>query len=93
MYNQYQNQSNVRMNEPPEILTNKDLLYLEDALSWQLLASKKANHFAMESDNPQVKQQLQHLANVHQQHYQRLLQHLQPQSQQQNVNRYNQYNN
>ena len=39
MYNQYQ--SGYRMNEPPEIITNKDLLYLQDALSWELLASKK----------------------------------------------------
>ena len=29
------------MNEPPQVITTKDLLYLEDALSWELLASKR----------------------------------------------------
>lgn len=89
MYNQYQRGS--RMSEPPEIITNKDLLYLQDALSWELLASKKAHHFASESQDPQIKQQLEHLAEVHQRHYQMLLRHLQPQTQQQNINQYNQY--
>ena len=57
----------------------------------ELLASKKAHHFASESQDPQIKQQLEHLAEVHQRHYQMLLRHLQPQTQQQNINQYNQY--
>ena len=57
MYNQYQ--SGYRMNEPPEIITNKDLLYLQDALSWELLASKKAHHYATECQDPQIRQQLE----------------------------------
>ena len=32
------------MQQPPEIVTTKDLSYIEDALSWELLAAKK---FAM----------------------------------------------
>jgi|GEM_PF-316019 len=93
MYNQYDYQKGARMSEPPEIITNKDLLYLQDAMSWELLASKKAYHYAQESNDPQVKQHLQHLADVHQQHYQTLLRHLQPQQQQQNISQYNQYTN
>lgn len=95
MYSQFQtqNQKNQHFDEPPEIVTNKDLLYLEDALSWELLASKKAHHFAAESNDSQIKQQLEHLADVHRQHYQTLLNHLQPQNQQQNINQYNQTQN
>ena len=91
MYHQYETQRGTRMSEPPQIITTKDLLYLQDALSWELLASKKAHHFAAESQDPQVRQQLEHLASVHQQHYQTLLKHLQAHSQQ-SVNQYNQTN-
>lgn len=93
MINQYQNQTAQRLSEPPEIITNKDLLYLQDALSWELLASKKAHHYAMECENAQLAQQLEHVANVHQQHYQILLEHLHPQVQQQNLSEYNQVHN
>jgi len=80
------------MNEPPQVITNKDLLYLQDALSWELLASKKAYHFATECQDPQIRQQLEHLAGVHQQHYQTLLKHLQTHSQPQFTNQYQQFN-
>lgn len=88
---QYQTQQTLR--EPPEIITNKDLLYLQDALSWELLASKKAFHYASECQNPQIKVKLEQLVQVHQQHYQLLLEHLHPQSQQQNIVSYNQIRN
>lgn len=91
MINQYQ--TTQRLNEPPEIITNKDLLYLQDALSWELLASKKAHHYAMECENNELRQQLEHVANVHQQHYQQLLEHLHPQVQQQNISEYSQVYN
>ncbi len=94
MFNQYQyQQKQQHYSEPPEIITNKDLLYLQDALSWELLASKKAHHYSMESENHQIKQHLEYLANVHQRHYQTLLEHLQPNRQQQNINQYSQYRN
>ncbi len=92
MFNQYQYQENQhRLNEPPEIITNKDLLYLQDALSWELLASKKAYHYSLESENQQIKQHLAYLANIHQQNYQTLLEHLHPKRQQQNINQYSQF--
>ena len=71
---------------------NKDLLYLEDALSWELLA-KKAYHLCWSQD-PIIRQHLEHLASVHQQHYQTLLKHLQTHSQQQSTQyQNNQYRN
>ncbi len=94
MFNQYQyQQKQQQFSEPPEIITNKDLLYLQDALSWELIASKKAYHYSMESENHQIKQHLEYLANVHQRHYQTLLEHLQPNRQQQNINQYSQFSN
>ncbi|MGB4615993.1 MAG: hypothetical protein WBI59_08185 [Limnochordia bacterium] len=92
MYHQYENQKGNHMNEPPQVITTKDLLYLEDALSWELLASKKAYHFAAESQDPQIRQHLEHLASIHQRHYQILVNHLHSNTQQQNMNQY-QYTN
>ena len=91
---QYEAQRGMRMSEPPQIITTKDLLYLEDALSWELLASKKAYHFAAESQDPIIRQHLEHLASVHQHHYQPLLKHLKTHSQQQSTQyQNNQYRN
>ncbi|WP_407926889.1 spore coat protein [Capillibacterium thermochitinicola] len=35
------------MTSPPDIITDKDLSYLKDALSWELLAMKKCSHWAL----------------------------------------------
>lgn len=90
MYQTYQETTQGRMGEPPRVITKKDLLYLQDALSWELLASKKAHHFAGECEDTHIKQCLEDLATKHEQHYQLLLKHLQPQSQNQNINQYSQ---
>jgi hypothetical protein len=65
------------MMTPPQVITTKDLLYLKDALSWQLLAMKKCAHFAQESTDPQVKQVIDQTGQMHQRHYNMLLRHLQ----------------
>jgi hypothetical protein len=62
---------------PPRAITSKDLLYIKDVLSWELLASKKFHHFAQEATNPQIKQALEKAGQMHQNHYQRMLPHLQ----------------
>ena len=45
MQQQQSNQQQGMMQQPPQVLTTKDSLYLNDMLSWNLLAMKKA-HFA-----------------------------------------------
>lgn len=74
----YQNQhmQQKRMSQPPAVLSTKDDAYLTDALSWELLAAKKAHSFASQCSDQQVKHQLEQLCQLHQQHYHTLLNHL-----------------
>lgn len=65
------------MQEPPKAITTKDLMYLKDAMSWELLAFKKFHFYAQHVNNDQVKQALNEAGQMHQQHYERLLSHLQ----------------
>lgn len=58
-------------------ITTKDLSYLTDELSWELLAMKKCYHFARECQDPQIAQQLDQIGQMHQRHYETILKHLQ----------------
>lgn len=58
-------------------LSNKDLSYLKDEMSWELLAFKKCHHFAQECQDPQIKKKLDEIGKIHQRHYQTLLNHVQ----------------
>lgn len=62
---------------PPRALSTKDLLYLKDALSWELLAFKKFHFFAQQVSNSEIKQALEKAGKMHQDHFQKLLPHLQ----------------
>lgn len=70
-------QAQVPIPVPPRVITTKDLLYLKDAMSWELDAFKKFHFFAEHAVNPQIKQALDKAGKMHQQHYQKLLTHLQ----------------
>lgn len=74
----YQNQygQQKRMNQPPKVLSTKDCAYLTDALSWELLAAKKAYAFASQCSDQQVKNQLEQISELHHSHYEILLNHL-----------------
>ncbi len=90
-HNQFNQQGNQQtFSQPPEILSVKDSLYISDALSWELLASKKAHKMAGESQDPQIRQKLEQLATMHQRHYQTLLNHYRPQQQYQASQSYTQ---
>lgn len=69
-------QQGTRMQEPPSYLTTKDLAYLKDAMSWELVAMKKCNKFAQEAQSEKIKNALHESGKMHQKHYQMLLQHL-----------------
>jgi len=62
-------------------LSSKDLHYLKDELSWELLAMKKCHHYAQECQDPEIRQLLERIGKIHQQHYQILLNQLDPSSQ------------
>ncbi len=65
------------MPAPPPLITTKDLLYLKDVMSWELLAFKKFHFLASQVENEEIKQALDEAGRMHQQHYQRILGHLQ----------------
>ncbi|MCL6626642.1 hypothetical protein [Alicyclobacillus shizuokensis] len=66
------------MMAPPAVITTKDLSYLKDAMSWELLAAKKCFHFANECTDAKVASAIQRAGQMHTQHYQKLLAHCQP---------------
>lgn len=47
------------MNTVPNIISTKDLSYLEDMFNWHLNASKKASHFSEEVKDPSIKEALE----------------------------------
>lgn len=81
MTNQQQSTQSQQMimPQPPNIVSTKDHLYLTDMLSWNLLAMKKAYHFANECVDQEVKQTIEKAGQMHQRHYEKLLSHLQAQ--------------
>lgn len=64
------------MNEPPPVITTKDHLYITDILSWNLLAMKKANHWAAECHDQEVMSAIEQAGQMHQRHYETILSHL-----------------
>lgn len=63
--------------QPPQTLTDKDLLMLVDLMSLQLSAIKKCYHFGQESTDPQIRTALDRAGQMHQRHFNLLLQHCQ----------------
>ncbi|WP_197525183.1 hypothetical protein [Symbiobacterium thermophilum] len=57
-------------------LTEKDLSYLKDMMSWELLAAKKAYHYANETQDAECRQAMFQIAEQHQRNLERLLTHL-----------------
>ncbi len=75
--NQAQSQQQPIMMTPPTVITGKDLLYIKDGMSWLLDAMKKCSHFAGEVQDPQIKQVINQIGQLHQRHYNLLLNHCQ----------------
>jgi hypothetical protein len=59
-------------------LTTKDLAYLKDAMSWELLAAKKCAHWAAETQDPEIKSLLEKAGAMHHQHYDLMLSNVDP---------------
>ncbi|HSH24750.1 MAG TPA: hypothetical protein VLA13_04350 [Massilibacterium sp.] len=62
--------------EPPAVVSTKDHLYLQDMLSWNLNAMKKAHFFANQCQDAEIKQAIEQSCFMHERHYQLLLKHL-----------------
>lgn len=62
-------------------LSSKELNYIDDMLSWELLAAKKCNQYAYQEMNTAHQQVFFDTASMHQQNYMNLLNYLE------NINR------
>lgn len=58
-------------------LTEKDLAYLHDQMSWELVATKKSFQYAHQTLEPECRQLMFQVAEQHQRNLERLLGHLQ----------------
>lgn len=68
-----QQQNQTTMTEPPTMISTKDLLYLTDMMSWNLNVVKKAHNLAKNCQLPEIKQAIEEVEKMHQDHYQKLL--------------------
>ncbi|WP_044748603.1 hypothetical protein [Bacillus alveayuensis] len=71
-----QNQQAI-MQQPPQVISTKDSLYLIDMMSWNLLAMKKAHFFASQCQDQEIIAAIERAGQMHQRHYQKILSHLQ----------------
>ncbi len=57
------------MDKAPEMISGKDLDYLKDIINWNLIASKKANHYISHIQDEEVKNAINEVANMHKQQF------------------------
>jgi hypothetical protein len=74
--NQMQNQQQPVYQNPPQIITGKDLNYVTDMLSWNLLGTKKAHFMATQCQDTEVKAVLEKACQMHESHYKRIIGHI-----------------
>ncbi|MGA9173439.1 MAG: hypothetical protein WBZ33_05605 [Thermoactinomyces sp.] len=58
-------------------ISDKDLHYLTDEMSWELLAMKKCHHYAGLCQDPAVQSLINQIGQMHQRHYEMLLSQIQ----------------
>jgi hypothetical protein len=74
-------------------IATKELNYVKDFLSWELLSAKLCHQYADQETNPNRKQLFQDAATTHQQNYMNLLNYMQDLNQQKgNMNQGGQVN-
>lgn len=61
------------MKEVPNIISTKDLSYIKDMLSWNLVMAKKSKEYLKLVGDKDVKERLKKVNEVHKSHYEMLL--------------------
>lgn len=56
------------MNSVPQMISTKDLAYLSDMFEWNYTAFKQVNHFVHEVKDEQVRELLERIRNMHEDH-------------------------
>lgn len=59
------------------LISDKELHYIKDYLSWELLAMKKCNDAANQCQDPQIQGLIREAGQKHKQHYEAILNQLQ----------------
>ncbi|GER65886.1 hypothetical protein BpJC7_18370 [Weizmannia acidilactici] len=74
----FSQQQNAQMNysAPPQVMSTKDLAYVNDMLAWNLLAMKKAHDAAMRCRDIELKTVFEACGQMHQRHYLQIMGHL-----------------
>jgi hypothetical protein len=70
-------QNSANMTADRSLLSDKELHYIKDFLSWELLAMKKCNEAANHCTDAGLKQLIRDTGKKHRQHYETILTHLQ----------------
>ena len=76
---QQQNMNQTQQNQMPQapnVITSKDLLYITDMMSWNLMAMKKAHFYESQCQIPEVSQAMKEICEMHERHYHKILNHL-----------------
>ncbi len=61
------------MKEVPNIISTKDLSYIKDMLSWNLVMAKKSKEYLKLVSDKDVKEIMKKVNEVHKSHYEMLL--------------------
>lgn len=61
------------MNTVPLMISTKDLAYITDMFEWNFIASKKAQHFANEIIDPEIKELIERVSQMHAEHCRKLV--------------------
>ncbi|MGI6329902.1 MAG: spore coat protein [Bacilli bacterium] len=61
------------MNTPPKMISTKDLDYIKDMLTCNLILSKKAHHYEDYVEDEDVKNIVEKVCKTHAKHYQKIL--------------------
>lgn len=71
-----QQPSNSTMTQDRNLIGDKELHYIKDYLSWELLAMKKCNDTANQIQDTQLAQMVRQIGQKHQDHYNTILNQL-----------------
>lgn len=61
------------MNEVPEMVSTKDLAYIEDMLNWNFIAVKKINSYLQNINDEEINELFSYISEKYKEHYQSII--------------------
>lgn len=62
--------------EPPDVITHRDLAGIKEVMTLELVAAKKCRAFTKTCRLPEVQQEIDRIGKMHEEHYHRLLKYM-----------------